>query len=169
MSWADKKEKCASPESSSNLIIAWGLLFKDTSPFKGLNSTVIFMRGRKGEQVLQYHLSQACQAQVTAIVHKMAVFSTKRTFPSFLPSLLVCLCTMRHNRASVKYQWQHLRCSVLLCEFREWDTHAICMFKCVSMQARVNLSHRFLTALLNAPGSSLFFLHSDLVSRWLPL
>lgn len=68
-----------------------------------------------------------------------------------------------------------MRCSVLLCEFREWDTHAIYMFKCVSMQARVNLSHRFLTALLNAPGSSLFFLHSDLlmhlnlVSRWLTL
>lgn len=40
--------------------------------------------------------------------------------------------------------------------------HASCIFKYVSLQTCVNLSHRFLTALANAPDSSLFFLRSDL-------
>lgn len=40
--------------------------------------------------------------------------------------------------------------------------HTSCMFKYISQQPCVNLSHGFLTALANIPDSSLFFLRSDL-------
>lgn len=40
--------------------------------------------------------------------------------------------------------------------------HTSCMFKYISLQTCVNLFRRFLTALADAPDSSLFFLRSDL-------
>lgn len=42
--------------------------------------------------------------------------------------------------------------------------HTSCMFKYISQQPCVNLSHGFLTALTNIPDSSLFFLRSDLTT-----
>jgi len=53
-------------------------------------------------------------------------------------------------------------CGTEVSEYIQGNMHVSCVFKCISLQACVNPSHRFLTALTSAPDSSLFFLHSDL-------
>lgn len=75
------------------------MLFRETSLFKGLNpaSGVLELPGEAGR--MRNFCSITCHKharhKVNAFVHKMAMFSTKRTFRSFFAT--VCLCTFRHN------------------------------------------------------------------------
>lgn len=75
------------------------MLIRETSPFKGSNATssILEFSGEAGR--MRNFCSVASQkharCKVNAIVHKMAMFSTKRAFPSFLAT--GCPCTFRHT------------------------------------------------------------------------
>lgn len=136
--------------------------FTETARFKGLNSAggiLEFSWETRRANKFCSIISQGCQAlskcscaQDGNVLHKKDL--------SFLPcySLPVYFET-ESGFSKISMTALEVFSSTL---WIHRDMHAICMFKCVSLQAHVNLSHRFLTDLVNAPDSSLFFLHSDL-------
>ena len=75
------------------------MLFRETSPLKGLNaaSGILEFSGEAGRvrNFCSITSDKLARHKVNAVVHKMAMFSRKRTFPSFPAT--VCLCTFRHN------------------------------------------------------------------------
>lgn len=75
------------------------MLFKGTSPFKGLNAASGILEFSGEAESMRNFCSitshKHTRHKVNAIVHKMAMFSTKRTFHSFLAT--ECLCTFSHN------------------------------------------------------------------------
>jgi len=67
------------------------MLFRETSPFKALNvaSGILEFLGEVGRvsNFCSITSHKHARRKVNAIVHKMAMFTTKRTFPSFLAAV----------------------------------------------------------------------------------